>query len=145
MEALKKEAANELTTPPNKDSLSGFRGKVKLKAYLDEKGITTKVAANTVKAGGYPKCSSAALSFASNTSMTGVQLVADVYGILYDAHGEPSDLLIRRRSDNRSKPCRLSVRLTESEYRAFNEARGALTAQEFLHQIISEALHDKAE
>lgn len=140
MEALKKEAATEMTTPPNKDSLTGFRGKVKLKAYLDEKGITTKVAANTVKTGGYPKCSSAAISFASNTNLTGVQLVTDVYGILYDEYGEPSYRLIRRRSDNRSKPCRLSVRLTESEYRAFNEARGLLSTQDFLHKVIMEAI-----
>lgn len=140
MEAVKKEAAPRETTQLNNDSVQRYGGKVKLLAYAAEKEITFGTIADTARSAGYIKCSKASISMASRSEDTGVELVPNLYPVLYETHGEPSDRLIRRRSARRTKPCRLQVRLTESELRLFNAARGAFSVQDYLHGIIMEAL-----
>ena len=134
MEAIER----EISTPPEADD---YAGRVKLTAYMAEKRLTVRCIAETLKGSGWPRCSGAAISMAARPSETAVQLVAQAFPVLYENFGAPSQKLMKRsRVENRAKPFRVSVRFTESEYRAFNAARGGISAQEFAHSLIVGAL-----
>lgn len=136
MEAIER----EISTPPEADN---YAGRVKLTAYMAEKRLTVRGIAETLKGSGWPRCSGAAVSMAARPSETGVQLVAQAFPVLYEIFGEPSQKLVKRsRVENRAKPFRVSVRFTESEYTAFNAARGDVSAQEFAHALIMSAISE---
>lgn len=138
-------AAAIATTTTTKDSVSYPAGRVKLADYAVEKGVTCWALANALKQGGFRKCNSAAISMAYRPLDTGVQLVAQAFPVLYENFGAPSQKLVKRsRVENRAKPYRVSVRFTESEYKAFNAARGDISAQEWLHALIVRALKGEA-
>lgn len=136
-------AAANATTTTTEDIVSQPAGRVKLAEYAAEKGVTCWALANALKRGGFRKCSSAAISMAYRPADTAVQLVAQAFTVLYEIFGEPSQKLVKRsRAENRAKPCRVSVRFTECEYRAFNAARGEVSAQEFAHALIVNAISE---
>ena len=136
-------AAAKATTTTTEDSVSYPAGRVKLAAYAAEKGLTCWAIANALKQGGFRKCSSGAISMAYRPLDTGVQLVVQAFPVLYENFGAPSRKLVKRsHAENRVKPCRVSVRFTESEYRAFNAARGESSAQEFAHALIMSAISE---
>lgn len=136
-------AAANATTTTTKDSVAYPAGRVKLSAYAAEKGVTCWALANALKQGGFRKCSSAAISMAYRPADTAVQLVAQAFPVLYEIFGEPSQKLVKRsRVENRAKPYRVSVRFTESEYKAFNAARGGISAQEWLHALIMSSISE---
>ena len=136
MEAIER----EISTPPEADD---YAGRVKLTAYMAEKRLTVRGIAETLKGSGWPRCSGAAVSMAARPSETGVQLVAQAFPVLYEIFGAPSQKLVKRsHAENRAKPFRVSVRFTESEYRAFNAARGDASAQEFAHSLIVNAISE---
>lgn len=136
-------AANATTTTTTKDSVSYPAGRVKLADYAAEKGVTCWALANALKQGGFRKCNSAAISMAYRPADTAVQLVAQAFPVLYEIFGEPSQKLVKRSHvENRAKPFRVSVRFTESEYRAFNAARGEVSAQEFAHALIMNSISE---
>lgn len=138
-------AAANATTTTTEDIVAQPAGRVKLSDYAAEKGVTCWALANALKQGGFRKCTSAAISMAYRPADTAVQLVAQAFPVLYEIFGEPSQKLVKRsRVENRAKPCRVSVRFTESEYRAFNAARGDISAQEFAHALIVHALKGEA-
>lgn len=134
-------AAANATTTTTEDIVSQPAGRVKLAAYAAEKGATCWAIANALKQGGFRKCNAGAISMAYRPADTGVQLVAQAFPVLYESFGAPSRKLVKRsHAENRAKPYRVSVRFTESEYRAFNAARGDTSAQEFAHALIVRAL-----
>lgn len=136
-------AAANATTTTTEDSVSYPAGRVKLAAYAAEKGVTCWALANALKQSGFRKCNSAAISMAYRPADTAVQLVAQAFPVLYENFGAPSRKLVKRsHAENREKPCRVSVRFTESEYRAFNAARGDISAQEFAHELIVNAISE---
>lgn len=134
-------AAANATTTTTKDIVPQPAGRVKLVDYAAEKGVTCRALANALKRGGFRKCTSAAISMAYRPADTAVQLVAQAFPVLYEIFGAPSQKLVKRsHAENRTKPFRVSVRFTESEYKAFNAARGEVSAQEFAHALIVRAL-----
>lgn len=134
-------AAAIATTTTTEDIVSQPAGRVKLAAYAAEKGATCWAIANALKQGGFRKCNAGAISMAYRPADTGVQLVAQAFPVLYENFGAPSRKLVKRSyAENRAKPFRVSVRFTESEYKAFNAARGDTSAQEFAHALIVRAL-----
>lgn len=136
-------AAANATTTTTEDIVAQPAGRVKLAEYAAEKGVTCWALANALKQGGFRKCNSAAISMAYRPADTAVQLVAQAFPVLYEIFGEPSQKLVKRsRVENRAKPFRVSVRFTESEYKAFNAARGDISAQEFAHALIMSSIND---
>lgn len=136
MEAVERENS----APPEADD---YAGRVKLTAYMAEKRLTVRGIAETLKGSGWPRCSGAAVSMAARPNETGVQLVAGAYRALYDAHGVPSDRLRRRRRDARTLPCRITVRLSKAELEALNTARGCITVQDYVRELIFNAVFGK--
>lgn len=136
-------AAAIATTTTTEDIVSQPAGRVKLAAYAAEKGATCWAIANALKQGGFRKCNAGAISMAYRPADTGVQLVAQAFPVLYENFGAPSRKLVKRsHAENRAKPFRVSVRFTESEYKAFNAARGDTSAQEFAHALIMNSISE---
>lgn len=136
-------AAAIATTTTTEDIVAQPAGRVKLAAYAAEKGATCWAIANALKQGGFRKCNAGAISMAYRPADTGVQLVAQAFPVLYENFGAPSQKLVKRsHAENRAKPYRVSVRFTESEYKAFNAARGDTSAQEFAHALIMNSISE---
>lgn len=79
----------------------------------------------------YPGMSKSVLSMGRNPDRYGVELTNEAMCILG---------LRSRKSDKRSKPCRITFRLTESDFNLFELARGESTRQDFCEMLIKEAL-----
>lgn len=79
----------------------------------------------------YPGMSKAVLSMGRKPERYGVELTRGVMAIL----GMRS-----RKIEKRRKPCRITFRLTEDEFGAFELARGHDSRQDFCEAIVKEAL-----
>lgn len=116
-----------------------IHGKVNIAAYRKERGITGSQIAQTVRDAGFGNCDKQVVSKVENLGY-GVQFVPDAEVAIFKRYGIPPEAIKGRRKASRSKPYRLTVRLTELEYRAvllLKLDRGNPSWQEFLHDILT--------
>lgn len=64
----------------------------------------------------------------------------EYYGVQLTDHAQEIAGLRSRKMDRRSKPCRITFRLTEADYEQFELARGMDTRQSFAETIIKNYL-----
>ena len=131
------EAAKSIQTDYPEPKL--IHGKVNIAAYRKERGITGSQIAQTVRDAGFGNCDKQIVSKVENLGY-GVQFVPDAEVAIFKRYGIPPEAIKGRRKASRSKPYRLTVRLTELEYRAvllLKLERGNPSWQEFLHEIIT--------
>lgn len=144
MEAIKKSAAHEGATNQHELRIAQFCGDVNLAAYMDEKGIKGKQAAEAVRRAGYVKCDKQVVSKVVNSHAYGITFTPTAWSAIYRAYGAPSETVQdepvkRARIENRMRGVKLCVRFTKSEYARVllaKEQSGAASMQEFLAGVV---------
>lgn len=114
-------------------------GRVNIAGYRKDRGLTGSQIAQTVRDAGFGSCDKQVVSKVENIGY-GVQFVPAAEEAIFKRFGIPPEAVKGRRKANRTKPYRLTVRLTEGEYRAallLKRERGNPSWQEFLHEIIT--------
>ena len=115
--------------------------------YAEEAGVTSRQMITAIKTA-YPHYSKATHSMVCHPERYAVRLTDEAEGILRIAYGEHPGLASKARRQkatkpNRTKPRRLAVYLTDSEYEAvaaLMRLHGIPTAQEFLRILIDDML-----
>jgi len=116
------------------------------KSYRAASGIDGK---SMIKAlhEAYPKYGKPTQSMIDNPQKYGVQLIPNAEKILYERFGAPTPgKPVKRTAPRRKKPCRFTVRLTESQYGEVKqqmEADGYATSQELLEHLLAAYLERK--
>lgn len=113
-------------------------GRVNMAMYRKERGLTGSQLARTVQEVGFGNCDKQTVSKVENRGY-GVQFVPEAEDAIYKAYGIPPEALRGRRKVNRTKPYRLTFRLTEKQYAAvllLKREKGDPSWQDFLSEIV---------